>query len=64
MMTLKQKFQWLAIQMQGDKLSLGGFGDSILGSYLIADSGNQHRLELAFKDLIEDEFKMWYKRID
>ena len=62
-MTLTNKFQFLAHSMLDGKLSLGSFGDSILGSYLIADNGNRARLELAFKDMIEREFDMWHKRL-
>ena len=62
-MTLANKFQFLAHAMRNDELSLGSFGDSILGSYLLADSGNRARLEMAFKDLIEREFDVWHKRL-
>ncbi len=63
-MTLTNKAQWLAIQSDADKVALGGFFTALLHAYTKADTGNRARIEQGFRDLIEREFDMWYKRIE
>jgi hypothetical protein len=64
MMTLTNKAQWLATQSDADKIALGGFFTALLRAYAKADTGNRARIEQAFRDTIEHEFGVWYKRVE
>ena len=64
MMTLPNKAQFLAIMCDTNRLALGGFATALMQAYLKADTGNRAIIEQGFRDLIEREFDMWYKRFD
>ncbi len=64
MMTLTNKAQWLATMSESNKVALGGFATALLHAYTKADTGNRAIIEQGFRDLIEREFDMWYKRFD
>lgn len=64
MMTLTNKTQWLATMVEADKVALGGFFTALLKAYTKADNGNRWKIEQSWKDTIEAEFNVWYKRVE
>ena len=63
MVTLTNKTQWLATMSDSNKIALGGFMESLLRAYGRADTYNRSRIEQAWRDDIEREYKMWHNHI-